>query len=96
MIYGNGGVFEQPSNSLYLGNSELARLLTGLLSTRNINVTLTGDKSLSLRPMQRIIEPLELMNLTIKSNRGCLPLILKKNKKKVSIPITYSKLVLLK
>ena len=66
-------------NSLYLGNSGTGvRLLTGLLSTRNINVTLTGDKSLSLRPMQRIIEPLELMNLTIKSNRGCLPLIFKK------------------
>ena len=82
-VYGNGGVFEQPSNSLYLGNSGTGvRLLTGLLSARNINVTLTGDKSLSLRPMQRIIEPLELMNLTIKSNRGCLPLILKKNKKK--------------
>ncbi len=90
-VYGNGGVFEQPSNSLYLGNSGTGvRLLTGLLSSRNINVTLTGDKSLSLRPMQRIIEPLELMNLTIKSNRGCLPLILKKNKKKVSIPITYN------
>ena len=39
-VYGNGGVFEQPSNSLYLGNSGTGvRLLTGLLSARNINVT---------------------------------------------------------
>ena len=74
-VYGNGGVFEEPSEELfYLGNSGTGvRLLTGLLSSRNINITLTGDKSLSSRPMQRIIDPLELMNLKIKSNKGCLP-----------------------
>ena len=89
-VYGNGGVFEEPSEELYLGNSGTGvRLLTGLLSSRNINITLTGDKSLSSRPMQRIIDPLELMNLKIKSNKGCLPLIIKKNKK-VPVPINYN------
>ena len=73
-----------------MGNSGTGvRLLTGLLSSRNINITLTGDKSLSSRPMQRIIDPLELMNLKIKSNKGCLPLIIKKIKK-IPVPINYN------
>ena len=43
-IYGNGGVFKNPSRNLYLGNSGTGlRLLVGLLSTRNINATFTGD-----------------------------------------------------
>ena len=72
-----------------MGNSGTGvRLLTGLLSSRNINITLTGDKSLSSRPMQRIIDPLELMNLKIKSNKGCLPLIIKN--KKVPVPINHN------
>jgi 3-phosphoshikimate 1-carboxyvinyltransferase len=89
-IYGNGGVFEEPSDSLYLGNSGTGvRLLTGLLSSRGIKIILTGDKSLSSRPMKRIIEPLELMNLTVEHNKGCLPLIIKNNKKKIPLPIKY-------
>jgi len=90
-VYGNGGFFEKPSNNLYLGNSGTGiRLLTGLLASRGIEITLTGDESLSSRPMNRIIEPLELMNLTIESNKGCLPLKIKKIEKKIPIPINYN------
>ena len=74
-----------------MGNSGTGiRLLTGLLASRGIEITLTGDKSLSSRPMNRIIEPLELMNLTIESNKGCLPLKIKKIDKKIPIPINYN------
>ena len=65
------------------------RLLIGLLSTRNINVNFTGDESLSSRPMMRIVEPLEKMNVLIKHNNGYLPIKLENNNDS-SIPIKYS------
>ncbi len=44
------------------GNSgTTTRLLLGLLSGRQLNVTLTGDESLSRRPMRRVTEPLSEM-----------------------------------
>ena len=89
-VYGNGGVFSQPSKDLYLGNSGTGlRLLAGLLSTRNINVSLSGDKSLSSRPMMRIIEPLQKMNISIEHNNGFLPLKIFNNND-FSIPINFS------
>ncbi|MCP4481857.1 MAG: 3-phosphoshikimate 1-carboxyvinyltransferase [bacterium] len=69
--------FKQPKESLYLGNSGTgARLLTGLLSgCEGLNIIITGDESLSKRPMKRIIEPLEKMGALIKAREGCfLPL----------------------
>ena len=75
---------------MYLGNSGTGvRLITGLLASRGLNITLVGDDSLSSRPMKRIIEPLELMNLTVQSKKGCLPLKIV-NKNKVPIPIDYN------
>ena len=82
----------QPSKDLYLGNSGTGlRLLAGLLSTRNINVSLSGDKSLSSRPMMRIIEPLQKMNISIEHNNGFLPLKIFNNND-FSIPINFLKL----
>ncbi len=64
-----------------------ARLLTGLFSALDgLNVTLVGDKSLSCRPMGRIIKPLSLMGADIKSNENKLPLTIKGKKLN---PITY-------
>ena len=41
---------------IYLGNSGTsARLLTGLLASQSFNSIIEGDKSLSSRPMKRII-----------------------------------------
>ena len=49
-------------------------LLTGLLSAQKFNTTLFGDKSLSSRPMKRIINPLKLMNARIETINGFLPI----------------------
>ena len=66
---------KKPVNVIYLGNSGTsARLLTGLLSSQNFSSCLTGDKSLSSRPMKRIIDPLMKMGADIKSDNGMLPI----------------------
>ncbi len=62
---------------LYCGNSGTTmRLMAGLLSAQNFNSTLSGDISLSKRPMKRIIEPLSFMGAAIKSNDGKAPLVI--------------------
>ncbi|MDH4126525.1 MAG: 3-phosphoshikimate 1-carboxyvinyltransferase [Gammaproteobacteria bacterium] len=69
-----------PTEELDLGNSGTAmRLMAGLLSGQNFTTVLTGDASLSLRPMQRVIGPLERMGATIESNAGRPPLIVHGN-----------------
>lgn len=51
-----------PSQALYLGNSGTSmRLLSGLLSGQAFDVDMTGDASLSKRPMKRVTQPLRLM-----------------------------------
>ena len=52
------------------------RLLAGILAGQNFESTLTGDQSLRSRPMQRIIEPLQMMGARITSNDGCAPLMI--------------------
>ena len=67
--------FQDPTESLDLGNSGTgARLLAGFLSGLGINATITGDKSLSSRPMKRIVEPLTKMGFELNSNNHRLPL----------------------
>jgi len=67
--------YSPPNQSLYCGNSgTTARLLTGILSAQDFESVIEGDKSLSTRPMNRVIEPLNLMGSKIKSNNGILPL----------------------
>ena len=62
---------KQPVNVLDMGNSGTAmRLLLGLLAGQAFNATLTGDESLSSRPMNRVIEPLRTMNAYIDSQPG--------------------------
>jgi len=57
---------KKPSRSLDAQNSgTLTRLLTGILSAQNFESTITGDKSLSARPMKRILVPLTLMGAKI-------------------------------
>ncbi|TCD05389.1 3-phosphoshikimate 1-carboxyvinyltransferase [Erythrobacteraceae bacterium CFH 75059] len=58
---GVGGLL-QPEVALAMGNSGTsARLLAGLIASHGITACLTGDASLSRRPMERIITPLSLM-----------------------------------
>jgi 3-phosphoshikimate 1-carboxyvinyltransferase len=64
-----------PDGSLDCGNSgSTMRILAGILAGQNFAAELIGDKSLSSRPMRRIIEPLELMGAKIESNDGKPPL----------------------
>ena len=65
-----------PKNDLYLGNSGTSmRLLSGLLAGQSFDSVLTGDKSLSGRPMKRVTEPLALMGADIKATeKGTAPL----------------------
>jgi 3-phosphoshikimate 1-carboxyvinyltransferase len=59
---------QAPGDALDLGNSGTSmRLLTGLLAGQGLAVTLTGDTSLSGRPMQRVIDPLTQMGAKIAS-----------------------------
>jgi 3-phosphoshikimate 1-carboxyvinyltransferase len=68
--------FKQPLNPLYAGNSgTTARLLAGILAAQNFESIITGDESLSSRPMRRIIEPLSQMGAhIIGEDDGKLPL----------------------
>ena len=57
---------KKPAEPLYLGNSGTSmRLLTGLLSGQAFDVEMTGDPSLSKRPMKRVSQPLRLMGAEI-------------------------------
>lgn len=72
---------------LYCGNSgTTARLLCGILSNLGGHFRLTGDKSLSKRPMGRVVEPLKEMGYNIYcENENTLPIIIKPTKSKNQI-----------
>ena len=66
---------KMPTNSLNLGNSGTSiRLMSGLLSAQSFNSELCGDKSLSKRPMGRVIEPLRQMGADISGPNSMPPL----------------------
>ncbi len=71
-IHGRGmRGLQAPAGDLYLGNSGTAmRLLLGLLAGQRFDSRLTGDASLSGRPMARVIEPLRSMGARIESAPG--------------------------
>ena len=55
-----------PASAIDLGNSGTSmRLLTGLFAGQNFKTVLTGDASLSNRPMGRVVGPLEQMGAKI-------------------------------
>jgi len=61
-----GGTLTAPAAPLDCGNSgSTMRMLSGILAAQNFTSHLTGDASLSRRPMSRIITPLELMGAAI-------------------------------
>ncbi len=62
---------KEPKEPLYLGNSGTSmRLLSGLLAGQTFNSVLTGDESLSSRPMKRVTNPLATMGAKIKTQEG--------------------------
>ncbi|SFR49827.1 3-phosphoshikimate 1-carboxyvinyltransferase [Thiomicrospira sp. ALE5] len=65
---------KQPADSLNMGNSGTSmRLLSGIVAGQGFSCTLTGDASLSKRPMKRVIDPLTLMGAKIASQDKGLP-----------------------
>ena len=74
---------KSPVKEIYAGNSgTTTRLLSGVLSGQNFSSTITGDESLSKRPMKRVIEPLTLMGVDIKAKENnFLPMTILSNGK---------------
>ena len=63
-----------PPAVLDMGNSGTAmRLFTGLLSAQVFDSVLTGDESLTRRPMERVAEPLRSMGASIATRDGRPP-----------------------
>lgn len=63
-----------PAQALDLGNSGTSmRLLSGLMAGQTFDVTLTGDASLSQRPMRRVADPLASMGARIDTAEGGRP-----------------------
>ena len=76
-IQGTGGERRKPADHLYVGNSGTSmRLLAGLLASCPFSSELTGDASLSKRPMKRIKVPLERMGATVEllGKEDCAPI----------------------
>ena len=76
-VYGVGinGFNLTKKKILYAGNSgTLARSILGLCSGINNEIQLIGDESLSKRDFSRVIKPLNLFGVNIKSKKGMLPL----------------------
>jgi 3-phosphoshikimate 1-carboxyvinyltransferase len=75
VLHGTGGVLRAPAAALDCGNSGTTlRLLAGIVAAHPLAVTLSGDASLSRRPMRRIVEPLTRMGAEL-SGQGddCTP-----------------------
>lgn len=66
-----------PKDALYMGNSGTSmRLLAGILSAQAFDSVMTGDVSLSKRPMERVAKPLREMGALIQTTgeKGTAPL----------------------
>ncbi|ARJ51877.1 3-phosphoshikimate 1-carboxyvinyltransferase [Staphylococcus lutrae] len=70
--------FKTPHQTLYTGNSgTTTRLLAGLLGGLGIQSVLSGDASIGKRPMNRILHPLQQMNVKISAvDENYTPLII--------------------
>jgi len=64
----------KPAAELDAGNSgSTIRMLSGVLAAQNFTSSIGGDASLSRRPMERIMKPLELMGARIEARDGKYP-----------------------
>jgi 3-phosphoshikimate 1-carboxyvinyltransferase len=74
VIRGRGPGLQAPSSPLNCGNSgSTMRMLSGILAGQKFTSELTGDESLSRRPMARIMAPLEMMGAKITAQNGGRP-----------------------
>ncbi|HEY7906051.1 MAG TPA: 3-phosphoshikimate 1-carboxyvinyltransferase [Wenzhouxiangella sp.] len=80
-----GGGLHAPKGPLDFGNSGTGiRLMAGVLAGlghhqafANQSIQLTGDESLSRRPMMRIVEPLRALGSDIEATNGHAPLVVR-------------------
>lgn len=73
-----------PASELYMGNSGTSmRLLSGMLSAQKFDSVMTGDASLTKRPMERIAKPLREMGALLQTtgDRGTPPISITGNQK---------------
>jgi 3-phosphoshikimate 1-carboxyvinyltransferase len=78
---------QAPDSPIDCGNAgTLMRLLPGILAGQEGRFELTGDESLSARPMERIAEPLRRMGVAIETTDGHAPLTIDGGMVK---PLTY-------
>ncbi len=90
ILYGRGvGGLSEPTGVLDMGNSgTAARLLLGVAATHSFTTTFSGDRSLSGRPMERVMEPLRRMGAQFTTRSGgCLPITV--TGAQAPVPITY-------
>jgi 3-phosphoshikimate 1-carboxyvinyltransferase len=74
---GTGGLAE-PAGPLDFGNSGTGtRLMMGVIAPHDITVSMTGDASLSKRPMGRVLGPLKRMGLEVEGDAERLPLTIR-------------------
>ena len=86
--FGLSGFNIVKKTTINAGNSgTLARLILGLLVKSKFKVKVIGDKSLSKRDFSRVIKPLRLFGVNIKSNVNLLPIEIEETK--FLRPITY-------
>lgn len=83
------GSLLEPGAALDMGNSGTStRLLMGLVASHDLTATFVGDASLSRRPMQRVIDPLQLMGASFHASAGgTLPVMVRGAAP--AVPITY-------
>lgn len=74
-VQGKGLDLSTPSTPLDCGNSgSTMRMLSGIVAGQHFTSEMTGDESLSRRPMERVIRPLTAMGAQIESQQGKPPL----------------------
>ncbi len=74
-VQGSGLSLTAPNEPLDCGNSgSTIRMLSGIVAAQNFSSEMTGDESLSRRPMERVITPLTAMGAQIVSQNGRPPL----------------------
>ena len=87
-----GGLI-QPKKIIDFGNSGTGiRLISGLISSNDIEVKLIGDSSLSKRPMKRVTEHLSKIGATIKLRDETFPPIKLKGTGN-AVPLTFEILI---
>ena len=90
VVLGRGvGGLMQPAGDLDFGNAGTGtRLMMGIIAGHDMRVRLTGDASLSRRPMGRVLDPLSKMGVEVEGGAKQLPLVMRGTSELV--PIVYT------